>query len=80
MASVVLIPTVLTNVGCKKSSDNAVVPEYGCDTKIVLETLINTPGLPVYNPPRPNGRFRSIWTVSTNEDASFVIKRLMLQS
>lgn len=42
---------LISITSCKKSSDtlNSEL-DYGCDTKVVLETLTNTPGLLVYNP------------------------------
>ncbi len=40
---------ILTTIGCKKSSNDIIIPEYGCLSKTVLETLTNTPGLLVYN-------------------------------
>ena len=46
----VLSILILTSItGCKKSSTTTEL-DYGCDSKIVLETLTNTPGLLVYNP------------------------------
>ncbi len=40
---------LISFAGCKKSSVNN-ESDYGCDSKIVLENLTNTPGVLVYNP------------------------------
>ena len=46
----VLSILILTSItGCKKSSTTSEL-DYGCDSKIVLENLTNTPGVLVYNP------------------------------
>lgn len=42
---------LISITSCKKSSDNLNnEPAFGCDSKVVLENLTNTPGLLVYNP------------------------------
>ncbi|MBL7703793.1 MAG: hypothetical protein JNM14_16205 [Ferruginibacter sp.] len=42
--------TIIISASCKKSSaDVNNEPDYGCDSKVALETLTNTAGLLVYN-------------------------------
>lgn len=42
---------MISVTSCKKSAYNLInEPAFGCDTKVVLENLTNTPGLLVYNP------------------------------
>ncbi|MBK8520057.1 MAG: hypothetical protein IPL54_03975 [Chitinophagaceae bacterium] len=41
--------TLMCMAACTKTSTKA-ESDYGCDSKVVLETLTNTPGILVYNP------------------------------